>query len=69
MPLSTGHGLDRRTGADKCVVGVNWLSSVAIEEEKWFSGAFGNQDIACRLRDAGTVEFLQELFRASNHEA
>ena len=29
---------------------------------KWFKGAFANQNIVCKLRDQGTVDFLKAEF-------
>lgn len=40
------------------VVGVQWHKAVEPHSAKRFKGAFANQNIVCKLRDAATVDFL-----------
>lgn len=40
-------------------VGVRWVKSVPAEEAKWFTGAFANQNVVCRLMDEQTLHFVQ----------
>ncbi|MBU4270620.1 MAG: DUF91 domain-containing protein [Planctomycetes bacterium] len=44
------------------VVGVQWEKVYPREEPKWFSGAFANPNVVCKIRDARTVEFLRKEF-------
>lgn len=44
------------------VVGVDWHATVPRENAKRFPKMFANQNIACQLRDAATVEFLRREF-------
>ncbi|MDQ3002640.1 MAG: endonuclease NucS [Fibrobacterota bacterium] len=44
------------------IVGVKWLKTFSKENGKWFSGAFANQNIVCKLRDQVTFEYLKKEF-------
>lgn len=44
------------------VVDVEWKRVFPRDEAKWFVGAFANQNIVCKLRDAGTVTYLKREF-------
>jgi hypothetical protein len=46
-------------------IGVRWLRSYPAEEAKRFKGAFANQNVVCELKDADTVEFLEQEFGLS----
>jgi len=52
-------------GREEYAVGVRWIEAVARDEAKWFSGAFANQNIVCKLREPTTLEFLQKEFNAN----
>lgn len=56
-----GHDSDN---PDLCeyLVGIEWLKAVPIAEAKMVPGAFANQNIVCKLRDAATIEFLKRNF-------
>ena len=43
-------------------VGVKWLKTYSREEAKTFKGVFANQNIVCKLRDPGTIDFLRNEF-------
>jgi len=45
-------------------VGVKWLKTYPRQEAKTFKGVFANQNIVCKLRDAKTLDFLQNDFGA-----
>ncbi len=44
------------------VVRVEWRKQLPLNQEKTFSGAFANQNVVCRLRDAATLDFLVREF-------
>jgi TIR domain len=44
------------------VVGVKWLKTFPKEQARRFVGAFANQNVACKLRNKATLEFLREEF-------
>ena len=44
------------------VVGVKWLKTFPKEQARRFVGAFANQNIACKLTNKATLEFLREEF-------
>lgn len=44
------------------IVGVKWHKTLPMSEAKTFTGAFANQNIVCKLRDAATVQFLKNVF-------
>lgn len=44
------------------IVGVEWKCTFPLNEAKWFSGAFANQNVVCKLRDPATLDFLYEKF-------
>ena len=44
------------------LVRVEWLATRPLEEAVWQTGLFTNQVPACKLRDIGTIEFLEEAF-------
>lgn len=44
------------------VVPVRWIKTVPEFEAKRFKGAFANQNIACKLTDPATLEFLKREF-------
>jgi hypothetical protein len=44
------------------VLPVRWIKSVPENEAKRFKGAFANQNIACKLNDPATLEFLKREF-------
>jgi hypothetical protein len=44
------------------VMPVRWIKSVSELEGKRFKGAFANQNIACKLTDPATLEFLKREF-------
>jgi hypothetical protein len=54
-------------GKEEYAVGVRWLESVPRDQAKWFTGAFANQNVVCKLRDPATLEFLQREFRTTKH--
>ncbi len=45
-------------------VGVRWLKTFSRDEAKTFKGAFANQNIVCKLRDASTLDYLRAEFGA-----
>jgi hypothetical protein len=45
------------------VVGIKWHKTYPISEAKTFPGAFANQNVVCKLRDAATLEFLYKTFK------
>lgn len=44
------------------IVPVTWKKTFPISQAKKFPGAFANQNIACRLRDQRTLDFVKNLF-------
>lgn len=44
------------------MVGVDWMTTLPLNEAKTFSGAFANQNVVCKLRDPATLEFLRSEF-------
>ena len=56
-----GHNLDDLTLCE-FVVGVEWQKTYALSEAKTFQGVFANQNVVCKLRDAGTLRFLAQFF-------
>jgi len=66
MPLKAprpDHDLDDPTLCE-WVVGIDWRKTFACEEAQWFTNAFANQNIACKLRHPETVAFLERVFGA-----
>lgn len=47
-------------------VGVDWVSTFAIDEARSFQGAFANQNAVCKLRHPETLEFLVKEFRVES---
>ena len=50
------------------VVGVQWLRTYELDDAKTFRGVFANQNVVCRLRDPGTVDFLIQEFGVEQEE-
>ena len=44
------------------LVGIKWLKTFPLPDAKKFSGAFANQNVVCKLRDASTIESLKKHF-------
>lgn len=44
-------------------VGVDWLSTVSLDDARTFKGAFAIQTNVCKLRDPETLRFLAEQFK------
>jgi hypothetical protein len=44
------------------VIPVRWIKTVAEADARRFKGAFANQNVACRLTDAATLDFLRREF-------
>lgn len=58
-------GLSHDTGnpdMEEWCVAIDWIKTVPIPEAKTFKGIFANQNIACKLRDPATIEFLKKEF-------
>jgi hypothetical protein len=49
------------------VVRVEWIKAVPLGQARTFPGAFANQNIVCRLRDATTLDFLAREFGPLEH--
>ena len=62
-----GHNLG---DPDLCefVVGVQWIKAYPLAEAKTFQGAFANQHVVCKLRDAETLRFLAQFFPLTDLE-
>ncbi|WP_454883558.1 hypothetical protein [Sphingomonas oryzagri] len=56
-----GHDPDDPEMAEY-IVRVDWRNALPLAEAKRFPGAFANQNVVCRLRDAATLEFLAKEF-------
>lgn len=67
LPLVATNMKHDRNDPDQCewVVGVKWVCSFPRDQAKRFVGAFANQNIVCKLRDAQTVEFLRREFNVT----
>ncbi|MEJ8472852.1 hypothetical protein [Roseibium algae] len=50
------------------VIGVDWKKTFDREEAKTFAGIFANQNIACKIYDEKTVDFLTREFGVSQFE-
>lgn len=50
------------------VIGVEWKRTFDREEAKTFTGIFANQNIACKIYDEKTVDFLTREFTVSQFE-
>lgn len=44
------------------VVPVRWITTVAVADARRFDGAFANQNVVCKLRQAATLAFLAKEF-------
>ncbi|MCC4242369.1 endonuclease NucS domain-containing protein [Thalassospira povalilytica] len=44
------------------LVGVDWHTTYNLADAKTRSGIFANQNVVCKLRDEGTLEFLEHHF-------
>ena len=53
------------TDRSEYVVGVHWLETYPRDDAKWFTGAFANQNIVCKLRHQETLDFLKREFGVS----
>lgn len=64
LPLQAPNADENRDLPDMCewAVAVNWIKTFPREEAKTFSGAFANQNIVCKLRNAETLRFLHAEF-------
>jgi len=61
-----GMGMDRDDPQrSEYVVGVKWLKTFSREDARWFTGAFANQNIVCKLRHQETLDFLKREFGVS----
>lgn len=49
-------------GQTEYTVGIRWISTVDKSDARWFTGAFANQNVVCRLRQPETIEFLNTCF-------
>jgi Endonuclease NucS len=67
LPLRAPHAAENKDSRDlaEWVVGVKWLKTFPRDEPKTFKGAFANQNIVCKLRDARTMQFLRTEFGAT----
>lgn len=56
---------------DNCayVVGVDWQTTVPVNEAKTFSGIFSNQNVVCKIRHQETADFLREQFGVEDDRA
>lgn len=59
------HG--RRDGNEEYAVGVRWIKDYDQKDARRFNGAFANQNVVCKLRDAATLEFLRREFGVSEN--
>lgn len=50
------------------VVGVDWKKTFDLSSPRWFTGAFANQNIVCKIRDQATVDFLVQEFGLTNSD-
>lgn len=50
------------------IVGIDWQVTFDRNEAKTYPGIFANQNIACRLNDTKTVDFLVEAFGVKREE-
>ncbi len=66
LESNLGHDVN---DLNKCeyLVGVDWRKTFPLNEHKTFQGAFANQNVVCRLRDAATIEFLKTSFSVEDH--
>ena len=46
-------------------VKAKWLRTFKQEEATWSTGAFANQNVACKLREPNTFKFLADKFGVS----
>ncbi|CUK00970.1 hypothetical protein PH7735_02395 [Shimia thalassica] len=62
--LPRDYLLGSQEDPEKCayVVGVEWKSTVDINNAHTFSGIFSNQNVVCKIRQQETVDFLVEQF-------
>lgn len=67
LPLEARDMSHTRNDLDQCewVVGVAWHKTFDREKAKFFTGAFANQHIVCKLRDPQTLDFLTREFGVS----
>lgn len=61
-PVKANVPLD---GKEEYAVGIRWIEAVPRDDAKWFTGAFANQNVVCKLRDPATLEFLRREFKTS----
>lgn len=62
LPLTTAGMKELPEEYEEWAVGVEWAKTVSRDEACWYTGAFANQNIVCKLRDPATLAFLQEKF-------
>ncbi len=44
------------------VVGVDWKKTFSVNNAKYYSGIFANQNVVCKIYDTATIEFLKREF-------
>lgn len=64
MPLSSPSATDHLDDPElaEWAVGVKWINTFPKDQAKTFKGVFANQNVACKLRQPETVEFLIKEF-------
>lgn len=67
LPLEAPNVGEHRDLPDmsEWAVAVKWIKTFPREEAKTFTGVFANQNVVCKLRDAGTLRFLHAEFGVS----
>lgn len=70
MPLKAPHPDRDRDDPELCewVIRVDWRKTFSRESAQWFTGAFANQNIACKLRHSETVDFLERNFGVASDD-
>ena len=47
------------------LVKLKWLKTFKQEDAQWFTRAFANQNVVCKLREPNTFKFLADKFELS----
>jgi hypothetical protein len=68
LPLERTEFLEWTGDKAEWAVGIEWIDTRDRDEAQSFSGIFANQNIVCKLRDPGTLEFLKRQFNVEKPE-
>lgn len=47
---------------------VDWHKTFSEDHAKWFPGAFANQNVVCKIRDANTAKYLEDEFDVARNQ-